>query len=161
MAHLRTFRGRSIPLGATALADGVNFALLCRHGTKVRLVLLPVDSEDVIGEIALDPVKNRTGDHWHVLVAGLPHVFRYGWRVDGPKGSGHRFNIENILLDPSSTAIADGSTWSPVAHKSATKTASEPTPSSNGAVARRSLFVRRPYDWYEDSPPLTALEDSI
>ena len=110
MAHLQTFRGRSIPLGATALADGVNFALLCRHGTKVRLVLLPVDSDEAIGEIPLDPVKNRTGDHWHVLVAGLPHVFRYGWRVDGPQGGGHRFNLANILLDPSSTAIADGST---------------------------------------------------
>src|SRR5438067_4040176 len=99
MTDLKTFRGRSLPLGATALADGVNFALLCRHGSEVRLVLLPVDSDEAIEEIGLDSVKNRTGDHWHILVAGLPAVFRYGWRVDGPRGGGHRFNVENILLD--------------------------------------------------------------
>ena len=56
--------------------------------------------------IRLDPLKHRTGDHWHILVAGLPPVFRYGWRVDGPRGGGHRFNPELVLLDPSSTAIA-------------------------------------------------------
>src|SRR5207302_2526200 len=106
MPVLKTARGRSLPLGATALADGVNFALLCRHGTAVRLVLLPVDGEEPVAEISLDPLKNRTGDHWHVLVAGLPQIFRYGWRVHGPQGGGHRFNPEHILLDPSSTAIA-------------------------------------------------------
>src|SRR5947209_7689015 len=48
MHSLKTFRGRSLPLGAHALADGVNFALLCRHGTNVRLVLLPVDKDEIL-----------------------------------------------------------------------------------------------------------------
>src|ERR1700730_2610719 len=112
MSLLKTARGRSLPLGATALPDGVNFALLCRHGTSVRLVLLPVDGDEPLAEILLDRFKHRTGDHWPILVAGLPTVFRYGWRVDGPRGGGHRFNPENILLDPSTTAIAEGSTRS-------------------------------------------------
>ena len=73
-----------------------------------------MDGEEALAEIPLDPLKNRTGDHWHVLVAGLPPIFRYGWRVNGPEGGGHRFNPNNILLDPSSTAIADGSTWSDI-----------------------------------------------
>ena len=112
MPLLKTARGRSLPLGATALADGVNFALLCRHGTSVRLVLLPVEGDEPLAEILLDPIKHRTGDHWHILVAGLPPVFRYGWRVDGPRDRGHRFNPENILLDPSSTAVAEASALS-------------------------------------------------
>jgi glycogen operon protein len=152
MALLKTARGRSLPLGATALADGVNFALLCRHGISVRLVLLPVEGDGELAEILLDPVKHRTGDHWHILVAGLPPLFRYGWRVDGPRGGGNRYNPECILLDPSSTALADGSTWSGKA------------PSLDGhtrGADRRSLFVRRSYDWNEDGPPLTPLEDSI
>src|SRR5207302_9898023 len=36
---LPTSRGRALPLGATALAEGINFALLCRHGTFVQLVI--------------------------------------------------------------------------------------------------------------------------
>src|SRR5438477_8140829 len=104
---LRTSRGRAAPLGATPLAEGVNFVLLCRHGTSINLVLLPVDSDTPLAEIALDCHKNRTGNHWHILVAGLPPAFRYGWRVDGPGGGGHRFDPKLILLDPSCTAVSD------------------------------------------------------
>src|SRR5207302_3389830 len=92
MPSLRTTRGRSLPLGATALADGVNFALLCRHGTAVSLVLYPLTEDAPLAELPLDPRKNRTGSHWHMVVKGIPPVFRYGWRVDGPEGEGHRFS---------------------------------------------------------------------
>src|SRR5262245_50974681 len=83
---MRLARGRSLPLGATQQAEGVNFALLSRHATRVTLVLYPIDGPGMLAEIELQPRKNRTGDHWHILVAGLPPTFRYGWRVDGPRG---------------------------------------------------------------------------
>src|SRR5690242_10028557 len=102
MQTLRTSRGRSLPLGAMALADGVNFSLLCRHGSAVQLVILPLEGERPIAELALDRRMNRTGDHWHILVSGLPSSFRYGWRVDGPPGDGHHFDSSIILLDPAS-----------------------------------------------------------
>src|SRR5205085_692108 len=35
MLTLQIARGRALPLGASALPDGVNFALFCRHGTAV------------------------------------------------------------------------------------------------------------------------------
>src|ERR1700736_2055710 len=111
MHNLRTARGRSLPLGATALADGINFVVLCRHGTAVWLVLYPSEDDQALIEIPLDPLKNRTGNHWHVLVAGLPPTFRYGWRVDGPEGSGHRFDASKILLDPAATAISEEARW--------------------------------------------------
>jgi isoamylase len=149
MSTLRTTRGRSLPLGATALSDGVNFALLCRHGTAVWLVLYPMEGKEPLAEIALHPQKNRTGDHWHVLVSGLPPIFRYGWRVDGPKGNGHRFDPTVVLLDPATTALSDGATWG-----------LSPEKNGRGSV-RRSVFIRRSFDWREDMPPLTPLEDSI
>jgi isoamylase len=153
MPLLKTSRGRSLPLGATALVDGINFALLCRHGTMVRLVLQSLEGDETLAELRLDSLKNRTGDHWHIAVAGLPPVFRYGWRVDGPRGGGHRFNPEIVLLDPACTALADGSIWGGKAR---------PVEGTNGRRGmRRSLFFRRPYDWREDVPPLTPLEDSI
>ena len=43
----RTSRGRSAPLGATPLAEGINFVLMCRHGTSVHLVLQPMDSDNI------------------------------------------------------------------------------------------------------------------
>src|SRR5262245_14348508 len=149
METLRIARGRSIPLGATAMADGVNFSLLCRHGTQVTLVLYPLDAGPPLGEVELHPRKNRTGDHWHVLVSGLPPTFRYGWKVDGPRGHGHRFDPAAVLLDPAATALSGGSVWGrfhePEKHR----------------TIRRSVFYRRPFSWQEDIPPLTPLEDTI
>ncbi|MCI0455687.1 MAG: glycogen debranching protein GlgX [Gemmataceae bacterium] len=155
MQTFRTARGRSLPLGATALADGVNFVLLCRHGTAVRLVVYPLETGEPLVEVPLDPRKNRTGDHWHVVVAGLPPAFRYGWRVDGPYRGGHRFDPGLVLLDPASTAISDGTVWG-----AGTRTCSGLRPGARGTL-RRSLFVRRAFDWREDEPPLIPLEDSI
>jgi isoamylase len=146
---LRTSRGRSLPLGTTALAEGVNFVLLCRHGSAVWLLLYPLEGEQPLAEIALDPSKNRTGYHWHIQVAGLPPAFRYGWRVEGPPGGGHRFNPSIVLLDPSATALSGGAVWGQT---------KEPQPDR---TARRSLFFRRSFDWREDVPPRTPLADSI
>jgi isoamylase len=155
MHNFQTARGRSLPLGATALAEGVNFALLCRHGTAVSLVLYPLEGHDLLGEVPLDPRMNRTGDHWHILIAGLPPAFKYGWRVDGPHGGGHRYNPDNILLDPSATAISDGARWGWSADGTGFR-----TPAQRGTV-RRSLFFRRAFRWGEDVPPLVPFEDSI
>src|SRR6516164_8316603 len=98
MLTLRIARGRCLPLGASALPDGVNFALLSRHGTSVSLVIYPIGSEEPMAEIVLHPRRNRTGDHWHVLVAGLPPAFTYGWRVAGPQGPGNFYDPTRVLI---------------------------------------------------------------
>src|SRR5947209_11370467 len=100
MLHLRISRGRCTPLGATALAEGINFVLLSRHATDVWLVVYPLDGEELLTEIKLDPRKHKTGEHWHVQVAGLPPTFSYGWRVDGPDEFGNRYDPNVVLLDP-------------------------------------------------------------
>jgi glycogen operon protein len=136
-------------LGAAATADGINFALLCRHGTAVHLVLSDIDQPRQLAEIELHPRRNRTGDHWHVLVSGLPPLFRYGWRVDGPKGGGHRFDPEAVLLDPAATALSEAAVWG------------RPVEPERHRSVRRSVFFRKPFNWGDDLPPLTPLEDSI
>jgi isoamylase len=149
MLNLRIARGRCMPLGASAQPDGVNFDLLCRHGTEVILVVYPLDADEPIAEIALHPRRNRTGDHWHVLVAGLPPAFAYGWRVDGPRSPGHCYDPNTVLLDPAATALSNGGRWGlsrePEKHRS----------------ARRSVYIRRPFYWQEDAPLVTPLEDTI
>ena len=85
-------RGSPLPIGATATPSGINFVLICRHGTAVWLVLSETCSGVIHAEIPLDPHIHRTGDHWHVRVDGLPEEFCYGYRVDGPHGDGHRYD---------------------------------------------------------------------
>ncbi len=152
MSTLRTLRGRPLPLGLTAAAEGLNFALLCRHGTSVWLAIYPLDdlAAPPIAEIRLHPRFNRTGDHWHVLVSGLPNGFRYGWRVDGPSGDGHRFDPTRVLLDPAATMLSEGAVWGGTCEDDPERT------------RRRSVFYRGPrYDWGDDAPPLIPLEDTI
>ena len=83
---LTVSRGNPLPLGAHPMPTGVNFALACRHGTAVWLVLSEPCEATLLAEIPLDDLYNRTGDHWHVRVDGLPEEFCYGYRVDGPRG---------------------------------------------------------------------------
>ncbi|HKB02329.1 MAG TPA: glycogen debranching enzyme, partial [Gemmataceae bacterium] len=112
-AALRTARGRPLPLGVSSSYDGFNFALLCRHGTAVTIVFQALDGGDsAFAEIPLHPRLNRTGDHWHVQVIGLPpQGFRYGWRVDGPTGVGHRYDPTQMLIDPCSPILSNGAVW--------------------------------------------------
>src|SRR5262249_22700712 len=100
MSNLRIAPGRGLPLGAMATPDGVNFAPLRRHATAVTLALYKLDGKELISEIALHPRRNRTGQHWHVLVHGLPPSFCYGWRVDGKHGPGHFYDPSLVLIDP-------------------------------------------------------------
>lgn len=155
MLNFRTVRGRPLPLGAFSLAEGVNFALLSRNATSVRLVLLALDNEQVLAEITLDPRMHRTGDHWHIQVKDLPPAFRYGWRVDGPAVNGHRYNPEIILIDPASTALSNGMRWGQSADYFR-----GPFSGQRG-THRRSLFFRRSFDWREDTPLRLPLEDSL
>lgn len=96
-------RGVPLPLGTHEDRGGVNFALFSRHASRVRLALfdLPGDATPTRA-IDLDPGCNRTGDVWHVWVAGIRPGQLYAYRLDGPyrPEEGHRFNFDKLLLDP-------------------------------------------------------------
>ena len=81
---LTVTRGSPLPLGASRTPSGINFVVVSRHATAVRLVLSDPRDPRMEAEIPLDPAQHRTGDHWHVRVDGLPEEFCYGYRVDGP-----------------------------------------------------------------------------
>ena len=98
-------------MGATRALEGINFALMCRRGTAVWLVLSEPCNPDLFTEVPLDPQWNKTGDHWHVRVGGLPDEFCYGYRVDGPIGLAHRYDPSRVLLDPNSRALSCGRPW--------------------------------------------------
>jgi isoamylase len=137
-------RGSPLPPGATPTPNGINFVLLCRHGTAVWLVLSEPCDGEIYAEIPLDPLSNRTGDHWHVRVDGLPEEFCYGYRVDGPKGDGHRYDPRDILHDPYTRALSCGRPWG-----------------AGDGLPRRSLMVESLIDRERRLNPRTPLEDTI
>ncbi|KAK8951438.1 hypothetical protein KSP39_PZI003042 [Platanthera zijinensis] len=101
--------GKAHPLGASAVDGGINFSMFSQHASSVIICISISERNDVDKllnftiEVPLDPRKNKTGDIWHICVEGLPDSgVLYGYRVDGPQGwdQGHRFDVNNILLDP-------------------------------------------------------------
>lgn len=104
-------RGQPLPIGANRTAFGINFSLICRHATAVWLVLSKPCGRHDEAEIPLDPLRDRTGDLWHIQIAGLPNDFCYGYRVDGPSGNGHRYDPRIVLLDPMARSLSCSKHW--------------------------------------------------
>jgi isoamylase len=106
--------GVPLPLGTSAHGEGVNFAFISRHASRVRLELFdhPEDAT-AVRVIDMDPSRNRTGDVWHVWVEGIRAGQLYAYRVDGPykPAEGLRFNFHKLLLDPFATAISQKLAW--------------------------------------------------
>jgi glycogen operon protein len=141
---LAVTRGSPLPSGATPTPNGINFVLISRHATAVWLVLAESCDEIIYADIPLDPLSNRTGDHWHIRVDGLPKVFCYGYRVDGPTGDGHRYDPTRILHDPRARALSCGRPWG-----------------TSGELTRRSLMVELAIDRQRPIHPRIPREDTI
>lgn len=138
-------RGHPLPLGASpAGEDEVNFVLISRHATSVKLVLLESCNSEIRAVVPLDAALNRTGNHWHVRVKGLPETFCYGYQVDGPKGPQHRYDPNAILLDPAARSLSCGRPWG------------SPPGMRRHSLVSPSLKHRR-----EDVPPRIRREDLI
>jgi len=98
--------GSATPLGPSPDADktGVNFSIASKHASVVTLCLL-VGYESEVREFPCQ----RSGDNWHVFVAGLPMAeVRYSYRIDGDGGweDGHRWDYSKFLLDPYAPLVA-------------------------------------------------------
>jgi glycogen operon protein len=148
-----TTRGFCFPFGATQRPAGVNFAVFSRHAQKVHLVLFQPGQPAPFADIPLDPVINKTGDVWHVLVHNLSPDIEYGYRVSGPMApaSGHRFDSRAVVIDPYARSITGGHPWGL-------------KPSANGQShhgTRRGRLVFEEFDWGDDVPPATPMSETI
>ncbi len=150
--------GRPLPLGVSILRGGLNFAVFSQHATGVALVVFLPGIEEPIVEFPLDPRFNRTGDVWHIFVRGLDHGIEYGWRADRHPNDNplaHRFNREDILLDPYARALSGGAEWGSTLHL-------VPRAAGRGVIRkRRTLVTDEQYDWENDHPPRIHLADSV
>jgi isoamylase len=149
-----------LPLGAHESAGGVNFALFSRHASRVRLELFDQSSDATPARVIdFDPARNRTGDVWHVWVAGIRPGQLYAYRVDGPyqPEEGHRFNFNRLLLDPFATAISLLPDWNFGAARGYDPSAQEQDLVSSklddAAAMPKCVFTREHFHWHDDQPP--------
>ncbi len=101
--------GHSSPLGATLSGGGVNFSLYARDAERVELCLFGRAEDATPSRIVRLEGGNRHIHHyWHTRVEGLGAGQIYGYRVQGPwnPAAGHRFDVNNLLLDPYGLALA-------------------------------------------------------
>jgi hypothetical protein len=100
--------GRSFPLGATVLPDGVNFSVFSRRATRVELLLFDhADAVHPTRVIELDAHTHRTYHYWHAFVRGIGPGQVYAYRVAGPfdPDQGLRMDPGKVLLDPYGRAV--------------------------------------------------------
>lgn len=148
--------GQSFPIGATVNEMGVNFCLFSKNASGVELLLF--DNADAVAAshvISLDPRKNKTYHYWHVFINGLKAGQLYGYRVSGldDPSHGHRFNAEQVLLDPYAKAIAVPKQKK---NKSTIKSGNTITPSMKGLVCDFST-----YDWENEQYPRRPFAQTI
>jgi glycogen operon protein len=105
-----TEAGASGPLGASAGAHGVNFAVWSPRATRMWLRLYrDATAPAPFLEVELDPKVNRTFVYWHVLVLAARPGMYYTWRADGPSepAAGVEFDPDQERLDPWARGVSD------------------------------------------------------
>jgi glycogen operon protein len=154
------WRGTSHPLGATWDGSGTNFALFSRHATAVDLCLFDDGRERRIRMPERDELV------WHCYLPGIGPGQRYGFRVHGPyePRQGHRFNPNKLLLDPYAQLIDDS--ISPVDQLFGYRVGDPEGDLSfderdSAAHMPKCVVVDPSFDWGEDRPPRTPLEETL
>src|SRR6516165_8233487 len=137
--------GRSFPLGATVLGDGVNFSVFSREASRVDLLLFDDPAATHPARvIELDPRTHRTSHYWHVFVPGIRPGQVYAYRAYGPfdPARGLRFDPSKVLLDPYGRAVVVPDGYSRPAASQYRE---------NNAIAMKSVVVDADvYDWEDD-----------
>lgn len=137
-------KGRSHPLGATLMPDGVNFSVFSENARAVELLLFDaVDSPVPAQVIRLDAEEHKTFYYWHVFVknagVGLVYAYRVYGETDYSKGL--RFDGHKVLVDPYARCV-DTRLY---------KRAAAGLPGDNCSDAMRCLVADlENYDWEGD-----------
>ncbi len=160
--------GNPIPGGARSRGEGVNFSFFSRHATRVRLEFYngAVDATPS-RVIDLDPIRNRTGDVWHVWVRGIESGQLYAYRVDGPyrPGEGDRFNSHKLLFDPYATAITGIDNWdfTPARGYDSSSNLADLSFSAldDAGSMPKCVFTHEHFDWQNDSPPKHTASEGV
>ena len=133
--------GKPLPFGVSSVPGGVNFSVYTSAGTSCTLVLYSRSEEKPLAEIKV-PDYYRIGDVYSIVVYDLDYEdVEYGFRIDGPfdPEQGHRFNQDNILMDPYARCLSGRDVWGV-------------EPDWSNPYQYRSRIAFDDFDWEGDSP---------
>ncbi|RYZ49153.1 MAG: glycogen debranching enzyme GlgX, partial [Sphingobacteriales bacterium] len=158
------YPGNPFPLGATWDGEGVNFSVYSENATTVELCLFNSIHDD--RESIRVRMLERTGHIWHIYLPGLKPGQLYGFRVNGPyePANGHRFNVNKLLLDPNTKAIAGTIDWHDslfgyqINHEDEDLSFSA---SDSAPFMPKCVVIDPHFDWEDDKPPLVPIHESI
>ncbi len=164
MTTVKTWPGKPYPLGATWLGNGVNFAIFSEHATGIELCLF--DNIDAPHENARVPLREQTGQVWHVFLPEVRPGQLYGYRVAGPyqPNRGLRFNDSKLLLDPYAKAIAGQINWSDEMFGYVVGDKEEDVARDfrdNAWAMPKSVVIDAAFSWGEDKRPETPLSETV
>ena len=158
--------GNPAAFGAALVPGGCSFSLFSRHATAVELLLFDTaEAAAPAQRVLLDPLRNKTGDVWHVHVPGIKNGQLYGYLVDGPwdPQRGHRFNKHKLLLDPYAKAVAGSYAWNEPAAYSYNRGSDDASFSTleDFAASPKAAVAADRYDWEGVRSPGRELRDSV
>jgi glycogen operon protein len=161
---LHALPGTPLPFGAHHSNEGVNFSVFSRHAIGMTLLLFATArATEAEHAIVMDPLRNKTGDIWHVALMGLPSGVLYAWQVSGPYApeQGHRFNPHAIVLDPYAKALVGTDCWNYHACCKHSLPQALSGASSDSRYKAKGLVVADTFDWQDDSPPRHSWSETI
>ncbi len=158
MSDLETWPGRAYPLGATYDGAGTNFSLFSEVAEAVVLCLF--DDEGTETQLEITEVDAFC---WHVYVPNLGPGQRYGFRVHGPwqPEHGHRCNPNKLLLDPYVKAVEGEVSWDNAVFGYDFGDEHSRNDADSAPYTFRGVVHSPFFDWGNDRPPDTTLEDSV
>src|SRR6266536_2810253 len=154
--------GREHPLGATADAEGVNFAIYSKNAERVEICLF--DEGEPQREVRRVALSERTAHVWHGYVPGLRPGALYGIRAYGPydPARGLRFNGHKLLVDPYARAVAgDVDFRHPVFAYRLGEGDDAFDERDSAAGVPRCVVMDGHFDWEGDRPPAAPWQRSV
>ena len=137
-----------MPFGAQVTKNGVLFTIYSKNATGMRVLLYDsVSDMDPRTVIQFDPEQERWGGVWRLFVPNLGHGQLYHLQCDGPfePNRGHRFDGTSRLIDPYALALAG-----------------DFQPNTDGLLRPpKCVVIKNDFDWENDRPLKTPLEDSV
>jgi glycogen operon protein len=155
--------GKPYPQGATWDGMGTNFALYSERATAVELCLFEELGEESAERISMTEV---TANVWHCYLVGVKPGTLYGYRVHGPydPAQGLRFNPSKLLLDPYAKAVAGEIDWNAPVFPYKLGGPEEDFAKcdlDSAAGMQKSVVTTTLFEWENDRPPNTRLDESI
>ena len=97
-----------LPFGAILREGGVQFSVVSRMATSMKLLLYDnPEDPDPVETIPFNPTANRWGDVWTIFMEGVKPGQLYHFQADGPflPEKGLRFQPKARLIDPYAKAL--------------------------------------------------------